>query len=48
VTVQLGEDRGIALVGQWLGQWLADGLIAAITAQDKPVGSGNPRLEGPC
>lgn len=30
VTLKFGEDRGVALAGQWLGQWLSDGLIAAI------------------
>ncbi|ETI65674.1 hypothetical protein C100_00600 [Sphingobium sp. C100] len=29
-AILFGQERGTALVGQWLGKWLADGLIAAI------------------
>lgn len=28
-----GEEAGIARVGGWLGQWLADGLIAGVSVQ---------------
>jgi Putative DNA-binding domain len=29
-----GEEQGAALAGQWLGRWIADGLIAAIGYRD--------------
>ncbi len=30
LVASLGEDRGIALAGAWLGQWLGDGLVSSI------------------
>ena len=30
VVEWLGEEQGIARAGEWLGQWLRDGLIAGI------------------
>ncbi len=37
---QMGDARAIELVGQWLGQWLADGLIIRVD-QEKRVCAGN-------
>lgn len=33
-TLSFGEDRGVALVGQWLGAWLSAGIITAIDDQE--------------
>jgi len=35
IVTALGQERGIALAGQLLGQWLADGLITKI--EERPV-----------
>lgn len=32
----LGDDQGAATIGKWLGQWLADGLIAGLGQPDLP------------
>lgn len=40
VTKQVGDEEGIALVGQWLGRWLSDGLIAAVGDSLSGSGSG--------
>ena len=29
-----GEEEAIALGGQWLGRWIADGLVARVTARE--------------
>lgn len=34
ITLKFGEDRGVALIGEWLGLWLSAGMIAAIDAQE--------------
>ena len=35
IVAALGHEKGIALAGQLLGQWLADGLITKI--EERPV-----------
>jgi hypothetical protein len=34
ITLKFGEDRGVALIGEWLGLWLSAGMIAAIDGQE--------------
>ena len=46
-----GEAAGIALAGRYLGQWLADGLVAAVTEGTEPcegVAAGGKTLQRTC